>query len=297
MKNKNLEKGQGELVSFILLLFFSTIILSLFYYYNLLKVKASNIINEYKNYIDAENLILNLEADFQILSISKNDGKLSQELEFLRNKYINNNIRIEDISSGININYLSKKYLHDSNLLNKLFLSQEAFNEVLKIQEKETWLENINSINKYLTDFGKQNIKFYGWINPSFVDDILKEKSLIRDLPVLNIYYTDPEIIHYFITKPEFKISNYDVKYDKLINEIEINPYLDKQRIQEILSVNKNNPILDIFGVKTQFWNVLLNTEDATISLIIAADLIKENKKSLLKYRIIKREIEYEKIR
>ena len=216
------------------------------------------------------------------------------------NKYSKYEIKIEDISSGININFLNKKYLKDNFLQQKLFISEEAFQEIMKIISARKWLESGTLINKYLTDYGKNNIKYYGWINPSFVDtdfmNNLKKNDcsiILNNQSILNIYFTDSEIIKYFVTHQDFKISQSEEKYDRLINEINYNQYINKEKIKQILEVQDDNKILAILGVKTQFWKVYLNAENARIQLIIAA-IPNDNIIQGRIYKVIKREINYE---
>ena len=108
----------------------------------------------------------------------------------------------------------------------------------MKIISARKWLESGTLINKYLTDYGKNNIKYYGWINPSFVDtdfmNNLKKNDcsiILNNQSILNIYFTDSEIIKYFVTHQDFKISQSEEKYDRLINEINYNQYINKEKI------------------------------------------------------------------
>lgn len=301
MKSKKIfQKGQGELVSFILLLFFSVLVLCLFYFFSVYRINATKTIKEYNSRIEADKLISEIETDFQILTGLQTDTKDSQEINFLLNKYSKYEIKIEDISSGININFLNKKYLKDNFLQQKLFISEEAFQEIMKIISARKWLESGTLINKYLTDYGKNNIKYYGWINPSFVDNDfmnnLKKNDcsiILNNQSILNIYFTDSEIIKYFVTHQDFKISQSEEKYDRLINEINYNQYINKEKIKQILEVQDDNKILAILGVKTQFWKVYLNAENARIQLIIAA-IPNDNIIQGRIYKVIKREINYE---
>ena len=64
---------------------------------------------------------------------------------------------------------MNKKYLKDNFLQQKLFISEEAFQEIMKIISARKWLESGTLINKYLTDYGKNNIKYYIIIIPLFL--------------------------------------------------------------------------------------------------------------------------------
>jgi hypothetical protein len=229
------------------------------------------------------------------MTSSKSDSKVSEQIMYLCEKYSEYNINISDVSSGINLNTLSKKFLSDRKLQELLFNDEESFKKVLQIQEKNKYLESKKLISLYLTDFGKKNITYYGWINNSFTDAHLSKhvkgnsEYVINSQSSLNIYFTDSEIIRYFIAYPEFNIIEPNEKCKKLINEIEINSNIDKEKIKKILGVNENNKILNLLGVKTQFFQILLEIDNAKISLIICA--LPGNDKEIEKYRIIKREI------
>lgn len=300
---KKYQEGQGELVSFILLIFFSALVLSLFYHFNVFKILSSKTLQEYQYMNEAEELISIIEKDFQILADANADTNDCMEIGYLCGKYSDKNLKIKDISSGININCISEKFLEDKNLQKLFLITTEKFSEFIDTLRKNKWLNSSDLINQYLTDFGKKNITYYGWVNPSFLDCNLmnliedgksKENSfIIKDFPLLNVYFTAPEIINFFVTHNEFKISQSEEKYDKLIDEISLNPYLTRNRIKEILDVKDNNSILDILGTKTQFWEVSFNTEYSNIKMVIAT--IKDKEERYI-YKVIKREINYEEV-
>ncbi len=294
MKNK-FQYGQGELFSFFLLLFFTSVILGIYYCFSVFRNMTLKTIKEYQTRIKSEKIISAFEKDFQVMTSSKSDSKVSEQIMYLCEKYSEYNINISDVSSGINLNTLSKKFLSDRKLQELLFNDEESFKKVLQIQEKNKYLESKKLISLYLTDFGKKNITYYGWINNSFTDAHLSKhvkgnsEYVINSQSSLNIYFTDSEIIRYFIAYPEFNIIEPNEKCKKLINEIEINSNIDKEKIKKILGVNENNKILNLLGVKTQFFQILLEIDNAKISLIICA--LPGNDKEIEKYRIIKREI------
>lgn len=144
---------------------------------------AKKTFRTYKNYYssieDAEQLLMNLENDFQNFLQYEEDSISSPHIIDIISKYSDFQIQIEDISSGINKNFIP-----------------------------ESTIEKIS---------GNYTESKYGWANTHIVDNLIKEKMIsqvgndnlyifLNELPVSNINFLDSETFHAF---EECELNNY----------------------------------------------------------------------------------------
>lgn len=300
-KNKN-QFGNSNFTAFIVLLLLCTTIISFFYLVVNLKYLTSNKIKKYNELEKINNIINNIEKDFKKLTFDEYDSMFSNGLYYIKNKYSNFNIEIKDISSGININCIDKNILFSKDFEKLIFKQNRGKDNYQKLLENKKYFTNKDELTNCFNEFGLNNICFYGWINKNFLNnnlfELIKSKKerfpIVNSLPSLNVYFTDSKIIECFIKYDIFDIKEPEDKFNKLMYFINSKSELDKNIMSNILGVKENNKILDILGVKTQFWNIKIYTDNAIGNIIIGGFTESKDSTKISYYTIIERNIQYE---
>lgn len=307
MKIKENQKGNIQIGSFSLLIFISFFIVALFGLVLNLKLNISSKTNESNSIVNVERIILKFESDFQCFLNSDVDAPFSESVNNIMEKYSCYNIKLKDISSGVNINWIPYSDLKSKDMTKLLFSSGISCDCFINESLNKEFLADVNMYSKYFSDVGLKCISFYGWINQDYssserYQNIKKKYHPYRQsmfplenlIPSVNIYYINSELLKYYLQLNDFKINNPSEKFETLSYMLETHEIIDKNRLLEILEVKEDNKIFFILGSKTQFWQVIMNIEDIDVQLIIAGFPESEKSQKISYYKVIKKEFFYE---
>ncbi|MBQ3023940.1 MAG: hypothetical protein IJD23_01355 [Spirochaetaceae bacterium] len=301
MKNK-LENGTGELTTFTILLLICVMIITSFHLVFNIKYLLNKKIIKYDK-LEKINLVVNeIEKDFDFLKKDDFDSDFSSGILYIKNKYSMYNFIIKDISSGYNINSLPQEFIISKDFEKLMLIPNNELDVYKQILEKNKFIKSKEKLKNCLSEFGKENISFYGWVNKNFTDcklfNLIEKKDnkfpVLNSIPLSNIYFLHPDILKIFISNPIFKINNPEEKFEKLQDFINSKNILNKEILIEILEIKKDNKILHILGNKTQFWEILFTIENINVNLIVAGFPKDENSNKIEYYKIIERNIVYE---
>lgn len=232
-------------------------------------------INSFKSrnesYREAEALLKEFEKELQIMADEDCDCSFSYKISELKSRYSDYEIIMNDISTGINEQLLSKEILEDKNIKQLLEVSGE------KIKTEYGWINKDLAeevfVRNVIADFnGKQNC------------------LLFNKIPLYNLYFMDEGFIRSILQL--CKISNSEEKSRNLFEAI-CTKKLCNEDLYEIIGVNKDHKVFEFLGLKTVFWNVKLSIDNTIIDAVFAAIPSKKDLRTLEKYELIEKKIIY----
>ncbi|MGN0739529.1 MAG: hypothetical protein ACI4LX_05100 [Treponema sp.] len=176
--------------------------------------------------------------------------------------------KVTDVSTGINRNFASEKFLKD------------------------------RTIDEYVTTGGGDVFVSYGWINPEFSDRTVLENAakdfegkdmfpLVNSLPPLNVHYMSESFIKAVL---EFCGIKEAQKKAELVKD-RISSDTTVKELSEILGVAESHGVFDLIGTKTAFWQVDIETEKVKGIAVFAAVPQKENMRKIEKYILAEKKI------
>ena len=219
---------------------------------------------------DAEEVLNAILDDFQKLKEDECDSEKSIEKRNLLEKYSAYNLVMNDCSTGINLNFLSKKYAESSVLERFLEINPERV-------VKYGWIYEFNSdkelINQILQDFNEEKINE---LNP-----------LVSKIAPLNIYEMDQNFLEVIFAIN--KVADFKDKAELLIEKMKQED-IKSSSIPSIIGVNPSHPVVNWLGVKTVFWKISCNTEKMDVNAVIAGIAEDKNPTLIDKYILIESE-------
>lgn len=219
---------------------------------------------------DAEEVLNAILDDFQKLKEDECDSEKSIEKRNLLEKYSAYNLVMNDCSTGINLNFLSKKYAESSVLERFLEINPERV-------VKYGWIYEFNSdkelINQILQDFNEEKINE---LNP-----------LVSKIAPLNIYEMDQNFLEVIFAIN--KVADFKDKAELLIEKMKQED-IKSSSIPSIIGVNPSHPVVNWLGVKTVFWKISFNTEKMDVNAVVAGIAGDKNPTLIDKYILIESE-------
>lgn len=224
---------------------------------------------------ETERVIEKFLSDFQEMRNEKNDRSTSEILEKILSDYSNYELKISDVSTGINEKILNEDFLKEESIKKLILLKGE------KIQSSYGWINPhyapVKLIKEVLSDYGKEN-----------TSDVFPQFST---LPYWNVFNMDDEFIKAIIE--HFNIPDSERKTRKIRELINNDKLVSDREIRDILGVKESHSICDFLGLKTVFWRACAVINKEKVSLIIAAVPYRyENKREIERYIIVEREYE-----
>ena len=219
---------------------------------------------------DAEEVLNAILDDFQKLKEDECDSEKSIGKRNLLEKYSAYNLVMNDCSTGINLNFLSKKYAESSVLERFLEINPERV-------VKYGWIYEFNSdkelINQILQDFNEEKINE---LNP-----------LVSKIAPLNIYEMDQNFLEVIFAIN--KVADFKDKAELLIEKMKQED-IKSSSIPSIIGVNPSHPVVNWLGVKTVLWKSSFNTEKMDVNAVIAGIAGDKNPTLIDKYILIESE-------
>lgn len=218
-----------------------------------------------------------IEDEIQHLCTEKTHNDFSKTLIQLKEKYADDLITIEDISSLINERFTSPEIIKHSDVASLIFSDKK----------------------KYTTDYGWASISFLP--EKSILNDMKKEFGsstledlfpLVNELPQMNVQYVPEELL--VAVLKAFKIKNADEKA-AVIAYTAMHEGLIMQQLHAILDVPENHRIFKFLGVHTAFWRISYRRGSYIIDAVFAGipDKTKKNNE-IAQYVLLERNIRHE---
>ena len=288
----------------LLFLFFITAIVSGL----ALIVTSSNIYfrknqNDYRIKKEADILLDKILEDIQYLAEENFDSPENRYIFDFINKYNNRSLTLEDISSGLHLDFLPDSDLADPNLCKYLFINNDA-GSFINYRNEYGLSNNIDNWKPYINEAAISSCVTFGWLHSAHdssyafnqisknfnTADPDKLFPVVNSFPLININYVDPQIIEFFILQPSFKIKEAKEKYKKLKTRLEQRP-LDDLDIMEILETPLTNKIFCYIGCKTSFWKITFIAEGKYLveAIVAAIPDEKHNPRAVDKYELLNR--------
>ena len=278
------ENGWISIASMLFLLFITALISGF------ALIATSNIIyfrknqNDYRIKKEADILLDKIMIDIQYLKEESFDSPQNRYINHIINKYNSRNLTLEDISSGVHLDFLPDADLSDPYFSQYVFINNQP-NSFINYRNQYGIASNIDEWKPYITETAISSCVAFGWLHRNHdssyafkqiskninTTDPDKLFPVVNSFPLININYVDPEIIELFIMRPSFEIKQAKEKYKKLKTKLESRS-LDDLDIIEILEVPLTNKIFTYIGCKTSFWKIIFTAEEKYfVQAIVAA--------------------------
>ena len=207
-----------------------------------LRLKSKDIVRE-----KAIVLLYDIAEAMNVLKEDDADSPFSPGVRTLEREYIDFQLKIQDVSSGIHVRFMNEAILNNE-FINWLVLSEPE----------------LHVVN-------------YGWANKNIISQAVKERiyesffidnderlfPLINEYPMTNIHYLSLECITAFLQF--YQIENAEKKaiilHERVQNELVTS-------FKDLLGVNQNHVIFDLIGCKTSFWRVSYVYETCIVEAI-----------------------------
>jgi len=258
---------------------------------------------DFNNKRKADLLLDEIVEKMQELKLYSFDDKNNEVLYSLCLEYEEYKLKISDVSSGFNLNFISDLDLSDTSITRLIFLDNTG--NAFRIWRnangltflKDDWKELIKEeALEYCSSFGWLHIndlESYAFrsISSSFsTTDTDKLFPLINNFPRINVNNVNPDILRPLVMRSSFNIERPREKADILINRLRENS-LTHQEIASIMRVTVNHPLMGYLGTKTAFWKINFSMINfLEVEAIIAAIPEKDGLvQEIESYRLIKR--------
>ena len=297
----NKKNGWISVASMTLLLFITALVSGI-----ALIVTSNNIYfrknqNDYRIKREADILLDKIIHDIQYLKEESFDSPQNRYINHIINKYNSRNLTLEDISSGLHLDFLPDSDLSDP-IFSQYVFKNNQFNSFIDYRNQHGLSTNIDEWKQYVNEAAISSCVSFGWLHrihdSSFAfKEVSKNNNttdpdklfpILNSFPLININYVDPEIIELFIMRPSFEIKQAKEKYKKLKTRLENRP-VDDLDIIEILEVPLTNKIFAYIGGKTSFWKIIFAAEEKYLvqAIVTAIPDEKNNPRSIDRYVLL----------
>lgn len=304
---KTRQDGFGTAGAFVLLAFLAACILGFAAFYTNLHFSIVRSHKRQQAICNMRLLIANVVDDFNSLADEKADTPESAVLQQLKQTYASYNIDIQDVSSGVPINFITDTDLDNKQIRKLLFLSDSAVDKFKSDRKDRPFILDLQELVPYMTSDGLSCCVLFSWINTVFlkaygvrtinsaVKSDMSSFPLMNRLPLMNIYFMNEKLLEMFVSRTDFHITEPEQKLKNIKFYLDGGYLFTKESLAEILCIKQDSIFFDYIGFKTQFWKVKLKNGLYTANVIIAAFPKDENSTEVGYYDIISSDIRYEK--
>jgi hypothetical protein len=254
---------------------------------------------------EALSILEKIVENFDQTVLEEYDFPDSIHLTSLRGKYADKSLAINDISSGIHLDFLPDSVVTDSKLSDFLFLSGTASsfldfrNSRGLTVEKDVWIpflkEGLISCcvsYGWLQSAHKESFA-YKTISSSFGSSTPEELfPVVNDIPLINVNFADNRIFEPLLSMQSMHITSAHSKAESLKAKLLTGPVTDGE-LKSIIGLPVSHAIYRFLGVKTTFWSINFHNEGYVINAVIAA-IPEDDGKTVKSYQLIERRIELE---
>lgn len=232
-------------------------------------------LKSYRNFVlarkEADAILSDLKRDFHTLKDDSCDSDSSATLHGILARYIEYDLTITDVSTGIHGNFMNENF-YDS-----------------------------KPIRDYMAMKGEAAVTEYGWLSPKYadkkiLDDVIADFDgetpfpIVNAFPPYNIHFMSCEFLEAVLEHCGIKNAEENAK--KIFGLI--SDETDTAKLAEIIGVAETHPVFDFVGTKTTFWKILFGTRRCGVSAIFAAVPKKDDQRSVERYILIDKKISYE---
>jgi len=305
-----MKKNEGfvSLISlFVILIFIIAIFLGL------QNIFFSNYVLDYKNrqlQNDKEvvhTIIEDILGEMQNFVKTEKDYKDSEYYQNMFYQFSKYDLTIRDISSALNLNFITHEDLQNTKIQNILFASNMR-EDFIKYRETVHYFHDFEEVHNYLNSDYKDIYTLYGWINPlvgsSYGFEKLQKKygasvqkdyfPLVNKLPQMNIHFMNEELLKIIISDKKYKIPNVQVKFKNLIFMLEKGESFTQDELAYFFEISKNNALFLKIGTKTTFWQINFSYKGFFVSLVVAGIPKDKNSSIIDSYILLDRRILFE---
>lgn len=217
---------------------------------------------------EAITLLYDIAEKMNALTEDNADSPFSPGVRMLEREYVNFQLIIQDVSSGINVRFLNENILND------------------------------DSIKRLITYEPDNNVVTYGWAHKRIVSQVIKARikesfllyddeslfPLINEFPLTNIHYLSFECISAFLHY--YRIDHAEEKANLLHERVQNELVTD---IKKLLRVNEQHEILNIIGTKTTFWKISYKYQNYVVEAIFCAIPDRIDPGKIERYKLVER--------
>ena len=259
--------------------------------------------NDFRKKARADVLLDEIMEKMQALVSRPFDDRESDVIASICGEYGGYGLKITDVSSGFNLNFMSDADIADASVAGLLFAdnSGSAFLARRNLRglavDKEEW-------RGLIKEEAWEHVVCYGWLNKNDTDsfafrnisgsfgtkDTEKLFPVVNNFPRMNVNMVNPEILRPLVKRSAFKIERPDERADALIKKLNEGP-LTHAQIASIMGITVNHPLAAYLGTKTAFWKLNFEMPDGLKTEAIAAAVpLKDGKvQEIEKYRLTER--------
>jgi hypothetical protein len=254
--------SQSLILLFVLLIGLSALFLTV----STVKVYVRGSQERFKGRVEAENFLISFGLDLQSFAQEEFDHPDGDAYLSLLGKYAPYECVLEDASSGFCLSFMPYQELRVDALENSLFLTSTSEDFIQRVHTRGP-ITSMDEYTEYIRADALEQCVVYGWMSPkridtpgscfleSFNQDVMMNGNIVHSFPSINVNFAQVPVISHFIRQGNFKLTDPEGRIRSVIAGRERGP-LDGSQLISMLGVQKNNPILQILGVKTCFWKV-----------------------------------------
>lgn len=190
-------------------------------------------------------------------------------VNFLSDSFSGNDFCMEDVSTGVNVQFLKKEII-ESSLMQKYLAGENAMRSA------------------------------YGWMHPKCSDNEMLEAvaedfgvrnpfPIVNAFPLYNLHEMDAEFLAAVLA------------YCKIVNPENAAETIRRKPAEEItmaelcdiLNVTERHTVFDFIGLKTAFWKISFETARCDVEAIFAAIPEKDDPRKIAKYALVEKSISH----
>lgn len=260
-----------------------------------------------KNREEIYDLIDKILVKMQNFILSDKDYEGLEYYQNILYEFSEYNVTINDISSALNINFISNEDLQNPIVQNLLFLSNKR-EDFIKYRNSSHFFEDYEDLKNYLNPEFKDSYTLYGWINNENITSYgfgeLQKKygssvqkdyfPLVNKLPQMNIHFMNKELLKIIVSNKKYKIPDVHIKLKNLLFRLERGEAFSSEELAHFFEIPSNNPLFSRIGTKTNFWQINFVYNSIPVSLIVAGIPKDKNSTIIDSYILIDRRILFE---
>lgn len=295
----NSENGSLEFSAVVLIIFMSAIITGGLLYMDVIRKYQALSFYKSDDCRSARERGLEIMADFTMLADTDHDSDFCDILHSIRSKYKKDGVKIEDISSRVNVAFMSYEDFQSKEVSKTLFINDTA--DALVADIKNGLLPSrFSDLRKYIKTDALEYCTVYGWMpvinikSPAFeyisrihgTESPEKLYPLINSVPSINVNYVDKNVLTLYLKNKKYEIKKPDEKIAALSSLTKVRG-VDRGMLSSILDVPYTNAIFSVLGVKTSFWKVEYVSGEQRYCMIVCAVPLKEDESKIEGYELL----------
>jgi hypothetical protein len=222
--------------------------------------------NEFRVKEAMRETLADIVARFQVLTDSEAEDEEHPLLEGLRREYAGYDLRIRDISSGINLNFLPEADLCEAGLSGFLFRAGDT-GAFLAFRRERGFVRDPAAWGPFLTEAGRQAVVVYGWLpemhHGSEAGEMLAAAfgpaggeglyPLENGLAPINVNTAYPGVVGALLSRRAWRIPAERV--ERVIDRA-AGGVMSGGELRALVGLPEGHEVYRYLGVRTAFWGV-----------------------------------------